>query len=73
MVLMFAILLWIIGECISASGKDWEASERNAERRHKELMEVKKKKTTKKKKTVRREVHAPDGRYAVEEVTEEEE
>lgn len=51
-----------------AEGRDWEESERRAERRHQELLSTKQSK----KKTVRRELHDVDGRYAVEEVTEEE-
>lgn len=68
MIILLAILLWIIGDCMIAEGRDWEESERRAERRHQELLSTKQSK----KKTVRRELHDVDGRYAVEEVTEEE-
>lgn len=68
MVILFAILLWIIGDWMVAEGRDWEESERQAERRHQELLSTKQNK----KKTIRRELHDVDGRYAVEEITEEE-
>lgn len=68
MVILFCVILWIVGDILIDCGSDWSTSERNAERRHQELMRTKQKKT----RTVRREVHDRDGRYAVEEITEEE-
>lgn len=68
MIILFCILLWVISDIEYSSGKDWEYSEREAERRHQELMSTKQKKT----RTIRRELHDVDGKYAVEEITEEE-
>ena len=68
-VIMFCILLWVIGDWMQASGRDWEESEREADRRHRELMETKK--NSGKKKVTRRVMRDVDGRYAAEEIEEE--
>ena len=39
MVLALSIILFVIGCCLESAGKDWEVSERNNERRHRELLE----------------------------------
>ena len=51
---------------MEASGKDWERSERNKERRHRELMEAQKKRKTATRRRVLRDEH---GRFMAEEVT----
>lgn len=67
MALAFFVLLYIIGCCMSAAGKDWERSERNSERRHQELMAAQKKRKTV---TRRRMLRDEKGRFiAAEEVT----
>ena len=67
-IIMFCIILWVIGDWMIASGKDWETSEREAERRHRELMESKRNGG---KKVTRRVMRDVDGRYAAEEIEEE--
>lgn len=71
MVIMFCILLWVIGDCLIASGRDWETSEYEAERRHQELMESKKNSGSGKKKVTRRVLYDVDNGYAAEEIEEE--
>lgn len=67
MVILFCILLWVLSDIEYTSDKVREYSEREAERRFQELMSAKQNKTI----TVRREIHDSDGKYAVEEITEE--
>lgn len=38
MILIGCIILFIIGSCLEASGRDWERSERRARQEHRELM-----------------------------------
>ena len=66
MILCLCIIIFIIGCCMEASGKDWERSERNKERRHQELMEAQKKRKTATRRRVLRDEH---GRFIAEEVT----
>ncbi len=47
MLILIAIILICSAMSDFAAASDWEASEREAERRHEELMEVSRKKTTK--------------------------
>ena len=62
MITLFFILLIVIGSCMTSAGKDWEASERNKEIRHQELM---KRKTITRKRVIRDE----HGRFISESVT----
>ena len=66
MVLCLCIIVFIIGCCMEASGKDWERSERNKERRHQELMEAQRKHKTI---TRRRVLRDEKGRFVAEEMT----
>ena len=66
MFLCLCIIVFIIGCCLEYAGKDWERSERNKERRHKELMEAQKKCKTVTRRRVLRDEH---GRFMAEEVT----
>ena len=66
MFICFCILLFVIGCCLESAGKDWERSERNKERRHKELMEAQKKRKTATRRRVLRDEH---GIFIAEEVT----
>ena len=52
------------------AASDWEQSERNAERRHRELMELKKKKSVTKR-TTRHIARDERGRFMAEEIIEE--
>lgn len=65
MLVMLCIILFVIGSALTASGKDWEQSERNKERRHKELMEAQRKRKTI---TRRRVLRDERGRFIAEEV-----
>lgn len=58
--------------CLAEDGaaSDWEQSERNAERRHRELMEIKKKKSVTKR-TTRHIARDEHGRFIAEEIIEE--
>ena len=51
---------------MEASGKDWERSERNKERRHQELMRAQKRRKTVTRRRILRDEH---GRFIAEEVT----
>lgn len=65
MILVIGIFLFVIGCALEASGKDWEQSERNKERRHRELMATKK---NQKKVTHRRMMRDEHGRFMAEEI-----
>lgn len=65
MIILLCIILWIIGDILIASGSDWERSERNKERRHRELMEAQRKH---KKVTRRRIIRDENGRCIAEEI-----
>lgn len=67
MLFVISIVLYILGDILGAIEKDNERREREAERRHREIMETK---NTTKKKVVRRVLRDVDGRYAVEEIEE---
>lgn len=62
----FCIILFVIGCWLEATGKDWETSERNKERRHRELMEAQKKRKKSTRKRVLRDEH---GRFMSEKIT----
>lgn len=66
MILCLCIIVFIIGCCMEASGKDWERSERNKERRHQELMRAQKRRKTI---TRRRVLRDERGRFVAEEMT----
>lgn len=66
MILCLCIIIYIIGCCLEASGSDWEQSERNKERRHRELMEAQRKR---KKVTRRRVIRDENGRFIAEEIS----
>lgn len=71
---MISVLIIIILLCSAfsdwAAAKDWEASERNKARRHREMMEaLSQKKKTKGKTVRRRAIKEPGGRVLLEEVT----
>ena len=66
MIIALCIIIFIIGDCMVASGKDWETSERNKERRHQELMEAQRRRKTV---TRRRVLRDERGRFIAEEVT----
>lgn len=66
MILGLCLILYIIGCCLEASGRDWEESERNEERRHNELMESQRKRKTI---TRRRVLRDEKGRFIAEELS----
>lgn len=80
MVLALAIIIFVIGCCLESTGRDWEISERNNERRHRELLEAQLRQLeltesqNRKKTTVsrRRILRDEKGRFMAEEVTVEE-
>lgn len=80
MVLALAIILFVIGDCMESAGRDWETSERNKERRHRELLEAQRRhykimeSQNRRKTTVTRRRYLRDekGRFISEEVSVEE-
>ena len=65
MIILLCLIIYIIGCCLEASAEDWERSERNKERRHRELMEAQKKRKTV---TRRRILRDEKGRFIAEEI-----
>lgn len=79
MVLALSIIIFVIGCCLESAGKDWEVSERNNERRHRELLEaqlrhheIMESQSRRKSVTRRRYLRDEKGRFIAEEVTVEE-
>ncbi len=79
MVLALGIILFVIGCCLESAGKDWEVSERNNERRHRELLEEQLRhhevmESQERRKTVTRRRYLRDekGRFIAEEISVEE-
>lgn len=66
---VIAFALWILGDILMACGRDSQRAERNAERRHRELMEAQKNKQPQKKVVTRRVIRDAQGRFiAAEEI-----
>ena len=79
MILALCIIIFVIGCCMDSAGKNWEISEKNNERRHRELIEAQlrqlqsmESQTPHKTVTRRRCLRDEKGRYIAEEVTVEE-